>query len=336
MSSPVFPYPILLADIGGTNARFSMIKADGRAPTPVFRLRTDSTATFAEACERYVSAQGLPTPNSLIVDGAGPVIGKTIDLTNADWLIDGDELMRSLGLEQGITINDFEALALGLPYFAAADLDPVGDAPMGTEGTRLVLGPGTGLGVGALAQSPRGEYLPIGSEGGHVTLRPMGAREERIFEAFDPPTAPASAEMYLQGAGILRLHNARLAVEDKGPAHEMPPAIVEAALAADGPERRTMLFYLDLLARFTGDMAVTFLPKGGVFIAGGIMPRLKPLLDPARFRRLFEAHPPHEGILGAMGVSMIVADEPAFAGLAAVGVRPGDFLLNYADRLWKK
>ncbi len=141
--------------------------------------------------------------------------------------------------------------------------------------------------------------------------------------------------MYLQGAGILRLHEARLKVEDKGPAHESPPAIVEAALSADGPERRTMQLYLDLLARFTGDMAVTFLPKGGVFIAGGIVPRLKPLLDPARFRMIFEAHPPHEGILAEMGISVVVADEPAFAGLAAVGVNPGAFLLNYADRLWR-
>jgi glucokinase len=334
MSSPEFPYPILLADIGGTNARFSMIRAEAYAPTPVFRLKTDSTDSFAEACERVVSAQGLPKPRSLIVDGAGPVIGKTIDLTNADWVIDGDDLMAALKLDQGITINDFEALALGLPYFAAADLDPIGAAPMGSVGTRLVLGPGTGLGVGALAQSPGGGFLPIGSEGGHVTLRPMNAREEAVFAAFDAPAVPASAEMYLQGAGILRLHAARLKVEDKGVLHETTPAIVEAALAADGPERRTMLLYLDLLARFTGDMAVTFLPKGGVFIAGGIMPRLKPLLDAGHFRSLFEAHPPHEGILGTIGIAMVVAAEPAFTGLAAVGTRPRDFLLGYAERLW--
>jgi glucokinase len=335
MSLPVFPYPILLADIGGTNARFSMVRAEGRDPTPVFRLKTDSTDTFAEACERAVSMQGLPKPRSLIVDGAGPVRGKAIDLTNAAWTIDGSELISDLKLDQGITINDFEALALGLPYFTKGDLDPIGPAPMGEGGTRLVLGPGTGLGVGALAQSPAGGFLPIGSEGGHVTLRPMDKREEAIFHAFDPPAKPASAEMYLQGAGILRLHAARLQVEDTGQAHETAPAIVEAALAADGPERRTMLFYLDLLARFTGDMAVTFLPKGGVFIAGGITPRLKPLLDRARFRHLFEAHPPHEGILSSLGISMIVADEPAFAGLAAVGTRPGDFLLSYSERLWR-
>jgi glucokinase len=335
MASPEFPYPILLADIGGTNARFSMIKAEGRDPTPVFKLKTDSTATFAEACDKAVSMQGLPRPRSLIVDGAGPVIGKTIDLTNAGWIIDGDELTAALRLDQGLTINDFEALALGLPYFSAQDLDAVGPAPMGSGGTRLVLGPGTGLGVGALAQSPSGGYLPIGSEGGHVTLRPLGAREERIFEAFEAPADPASAEMYLQGAGILRLHQARLKVEDQGPERLAPPDVVEAALAADGPERRTMLLYLDLLARFTGDMAVTFLPKAGVFIAGGIMPRLKPLLDPTRFRALFEAHPPHEGLLAGMGISMVVAEEPAFAGLAAVGTNPAAFLLNYADRLWK-
>ncbi len=149
MASPAFPYPILLADIGGTNARFSMVTNEGRTPTPVFRLKTDSTKTFAEACEMAVSMQGLPRPRSLIVDGAGPVIGKRIDLTNADWMIDGDELMASLKLEQGLTINDFEAMALGLPYFTPADLDPIGSAPMADGGTRLVLGPGTGLGVGA-------------------------------------------------------------------------------------------------------------------------------------------------------------------------------------------
>jgi glucokinase len=334
MSSPVFPYPILLADIGGTNARFSMIRTEGAMPSPVFRLKTDSTVSFAEACEKVASMQGLSQPRSLIVDGAGPVIGKTIDLTNANWIIDGDELKRDLKLEQGITINDFEALALGLPFFTEADLDAVGSAAMGASGTRLVLGPGTGLGVGGLAQSPAGGFLPIGSEGGHVTLLPLGKREEAVFAAFEPPEAPASAEMILQGAGIMRLHAARLKVEDKGAVHETTPAIVQAALAADGAERRTMMLYLDLLARFTGDMAVTFLPKGGVFIAGGIMPRLKPLLDAGRFRQFFEAHPPHQGLLRGIGISMVVADEPAFAGLAAVGTRPEAFLLNYAERLW--
>ena len=334
MAQPLFPYPILLADIGGTNARFSLLKSPDRPATPPFRLRTDSTASFAEACQNAISAQGFPKPRSLIVAGAGPVLGKAIDLTNADWRIDGADLVDALHLDQGLTVNDFEAMALGLPFFQPADLDAIGATPMGSSGMRLVLGPGTGLGVGALAQSSYG-YLPIGSEGGHVTLRPLNDREVTIFNAFDAPDDPPSAEMILQGAGLVRLHNARLKTEDRGDAYADPAGIADTALERDGPERRTVLLYLDLLARFAGDMAVTFLSKGGVFIAGGIAPRLRPLIDPVLFRRRFETKPPHQDLLAGMGISLVIADEPAFAGLAAVGAGPERFQLDYRSRLWR-
>jgi glucokinase len=334
MSKPEFPFPILLADIGGTNARFSLLKAADRPPTPPFRLKTDGSPSFAEACIKAISAQGFPAPRSLIVDGAGPVIGKTIDLTNANWLIDGDELAKALKLDQGLTVNDFEALALGLPFFGADELDTLNEGAAGADGTRCVLGPGTGLGVGALAVTPRG-FLPIGSEGGHITIRPADKREAAIFDVMDMPMEPLSAEMFLQGAGLLRLHQARLKSEDKGDARATPASVVEAALAADGPERRTVMLYLDVLARFAGDMAVTFLAKGGCYIGGGIIKHMLPLLDRERFCALFETKPPHQTLLRAKPLRLIISEEPAFTGLAAVGTKPEKFLLDYESRLWK-
>jgi glucokinase len=330
----LFPYPILLADVGGTNARFSLLKSAERPPTPPFRLRTDALSSFAEACLQAVSAQGFPKPRSLIVDGAGPVAGKTIALTNARWAIDGDELAGALGLDQGITINDFEALALGLPFFGAQDVRALGASPVGGAGMRAVLGPGTGLGVGALAETPAG-FLPIGSEGGHVTLRPLDAREERVFAAYEGPDAPPSAEMLLQGAGLVRLHAARILAEGGGAPVEDPAALVAAAMAGPGPERDSVALYLDLVARFAGDIAITFLARGGVFIAGGIMPRLLPLVDAARFRRLFGDKPPHRGLMDGIGLGVVTAEEPAFAGLAALGRAPERFLLDYAARVWR-
>jgi glucokinase len=334
MSKPEFPFPILLADIGGTNARFSLLRAPDRPPTPPFRLKTDGSPSFAEACQKAISAQGFPAPRSLVVDGAGPVIGKTIDLTNANWLIDGDELTKTLKLDQGLTVNDFEALALGLPFFRDDELDVINKGDSGADGMRCVLGPGTGLGVGGLAATPRG-FLPIGSEGGHVTIRPADKREAAIFDVMEMPMEPLSAEMFLQGAGLLRLHQARLKAEDKGDARETPASVVEAALVSDGPERRTVMLYLDVLARFAGDMAVTFLSKGGCYVGGGIIKHMLPLVDRSRFRSLFEAKPPHQPLLRKMPLKLVVSEEPAFTGLAAVATQPQKFLLDYDNRLWR-
>ncbi len=334
VTSPRFSFPALLADIGGTNARFALLANQNAALTPVLRLRTGDHADFAAAAQSAIAASGWPRPRSLLVGAAGPVIDRAVTLTNARWRIDGPALANGMSLDQGLLLNDFETLAIALPALGPADLAPIGSFAPGT-GNRLVIGPGTGLGVGALAEAD-GRLLPLPSEGGHVALSAASEDERAILRRLGLPTGRGRAEALLAGPGLPPIY--RAVSSGRGAEAAAPDAaeIIRRALAGGDPVAATAVqTQLSLLARFAGDMALTFMATGGVFLAGGVLPRLAGLIDHRRFRAEFSDNEAHAEMLSRLPIWLITAPEPAFAGLAALARRPGTYILKYAERLWR-
>lgn len=328
-----FPHPLVVGDIGGTNARFAIADRPGGPLRPLPKLKTGD---FPGPAEAIASLEHTLTdkPRSAVLCGAGPVKGRECALTNASWIIDGPELVGRLGLAEGLLLNDFEAQALSLPAIPASELWVIGpDLPQG-HGARLVLGPGTGLGVGALVTSGS-RYIPIPSEGGHVDLAPGDDEEARVFAHLQRVGGRIAAEVVLSGPGLERLHAARHAALGLPAAPATAATIVETALAERTSEAaRTVELFLRILPRFAGDMAIAFGATGGVVLAGGILPRLRPMLDVAEFRRIFEAKAPVEWLPQSIGTRLVVSGEAVLHGMAAIAAEPGRYEIDWPVRLW--
>jgi glucokinase len=318
------PHPLLLADIGGTNARFALVASPGDPPGPVLRLATgdfvDAESAFSDAIRHF----GV-RPGTVVCASAGPREGSQIALTNADWIVDMAALAARFQCG-GVLFNDFEALALALPFLNADTLVSIGPWNPMPAGVRVAVGPGTGLGVAALVDAA-GRFMPLPSEGAHVGFGPLSRDEERLFRQVERVEGRITAEVLLSGAGLVRLHAARMALQDRGSSSRDAAALTAEALGdPKGDAAGTVRLFLALLARFAGDLAITFRAEGGVFIGGGIVPRLMPLLDPQAFRMNFEAKAPVDGLARKCPIAMI-RGEAALIGLAAYGAAPSRFLI---------
>ncbi len=342
MSAPPFsvPYPCLVADVGGTNARFAILTGPDAALSPMLRLDTGSEADFARTTLRAIEEGGFPRPRSLLLAVAGPPVGKRAELSNTAvaggrLTVDGDALTASLGLEQGLLFNDFEALSLALPFLAPEDIVRLDDGPAIAvpPAPMVVVGPGTGLGVGGLVPV-EGRWLPVSGEGGHVMLGPA-TPDELIYWPHLGDLA-LSAEDLLSGRGLSRLYRASAASLGVAAQEDSAPAVAERALAGTEPaagEAVRRLFRL--LARLAGDMALVLGARGGVFIGGGIAPRLRSLLDIPAFVETFRGGGRGVGFLLTIPLRMIIAPDAALIGLASVARRPELFALDYAARRWR-
>jgi glucokinase len=335
-----FPHPLLLCDIGGTNVRYALSAEPGAPAVFLNRAKTNAFPGLVEATRAMIS--GLPiAPRSMIVCAAGPASGRLLKLTNAHWLVDGADAAAQLRLEQGLILNDFEALAYSLPVLTPADVRQIGkEAPASPPGgARLVLGPGTGLGLAALIEMD-GRFAAIPSEGGHVDFGPLGACEEKLWPHLARAHGRITAESVISGPGLERLHAARLAMPGLAPQGLAPQGlgaaqITEAGVAGDGLERESLRLLWRLVARFSGDMALAFCARGGVTLGGGVLPRLVSLLDDDAFRAAFEDKAPMAALSAGIQTRLIVSDHAALSGMAAIGAAPERYSIDYSTRRWR-
>lgn len=330
-----FPHPLLLCDIGGTNVRYALSAEPGAPAVFLNRARTRAFAGLVEATAELIG--GLPiAPRSMIVCAAGPASGRLLKLTNAPWLIDGALAAAQLGLEQGLILNDFEAMAYSLPILTPADVRQIGKAPSGPphSGARLVLGPGTGLGLAALIKID-GRFAAIPSEAGHVDFGPLGAFEEKLWPHLERAHGRITAEAVMSGPGLERLHAGRLAMLGQAPQGLAAAQITKAGVAGEGLEREILRLLWRLAARFSGDMALAFCARGGVTLAGGILPRLVSLIDDDAFRAAFEDKAPMAALSAGVQTRLIVSDHAALSGMAAIGAAPERYAINYSARRWR-
>ncbi len=329
-----FPFPVLVCDIGGTNTRFATLRDPGTPLERGPRVETKDFASFEAALA--VVLPGLPErPRSLIACVAGPVAGRKVQMTNADWAIDGDTVAAEFGLAQGLLLNDFEAQALSLPAVKPAWVRSIGRAVEKRPGPRLVMGLGTGLGTAALLEV-EGRYLAVATEAGHMDFAPIGPEEEAVWRHIERgPLGRVTAESVLSGPGLIRLHRARCLAAGKAAPEFDEIALVERARAEPGgKEARTLAAIWLLLARFAGDLALAYLAKGGVTFSGGVLPRILPFLDEEAFRTRFEDKAPYAALMQDIGTEIVIAEDIVLHGLAAIAARPGAYAIDYAGRAW--
>lgn len=304
----------LVADIGGTTSRFALVNAAGE-PDDVQIVANDSVDSLQAAIGNYLKESPV-RPDHAVLAVAAPITGGgEVEMTNRNWRFRIDELRARFGFRHVRVVNDFEALAWGVPRFTPADLRSLIETPVQEGAAKVVIGPGTGLGVAALVRTGSG-YIVLPSEGGHVSFGPVADDEVALFAAVHAALGYLSAEALLSGAGLVRMHS----VLAPGTPLLATHAIVEAAHAGDPEAEGTARMFARLLGRFAGDVACTFKAFGGIYIAGGVARALAAFLG-EEFRSAFLHHPPQDALIAAIPVFLITRKEPGLLGSAAIAQR---------------
>ncbi|NYI94410.1 glucokinase [Streptomonospora nanhaiensis] len=315
--APPSPHrPWLVADIGGTNARFGLLEAPGARPARVARLEGADHADLAAAATAYLAGAGAAgPPAAACVAVAGPVTGDRVKLTNSAWDFSVADTRHRLGLAHLEVVNDFAALAMALPRLEDGDIVSLGGPPHRAEGPKAVLGPGTGLGVAGLVPVPGGGWVPVSGEGGHVDVPAVAEREVAVVELLRAEQGTVTAECLLCGPGLARLHGALARLRG------LPdPGRTAAQICAERGDplcAETLEVFCDLLGGFAGNAALTLGATGGVYLGGGILPRITALVQASGFRRRFEEKQRMTDYLKGIATSLIVARDPALLGAAA-------------------
>lgn len=320
----VTPHPViaLVGDIGATNARFALLS--GTTIGPIAMLNVGDFATPIDAIRAFLAVQaGEARPTCAAIAAAGPVVDGRIVMTNAPWTVDGEAIRDAFGFASALVINDFAALAWSLPALTAGDVRQIGGGAPLAGAPLAVLGPGTGFGVAGLVRG-RGEDIVLVTEGGHATLAGDTARDDAVIAFLRRKFGHVSIERALSGDGLESLCEAVSFVDGIETPARAAPEIVQHALQGDCPASVAALeLFCELLGTVAGNVALTLGARGGLFIAGGMVPRFVDFLARSRFRTRFEGKGRLKPYLAAIPTAVIVHPYPAFPGLARLVARQG-------------
>jgi glucokinase len=308
----------LVGDIGATNARFGLV-------APLRRLVHSRTypceqyPTIDEAISAYLDERGpLPMPRKGAIAIASAIVGDQVAMTNHPWNFSIRELQAKLGLERLGVINDFTAVALALPDLTEADLFRVGGGSAAVGTPLAVLGPGSGLGVSGLIPCGAGRAALTG-EGGHATMAPASERESALLDRMRRHFDHVSGERVLSGPGLVNIYNTLAALDGAPSLGYTPAQITDLALKGGDPLCvETVSLFCAMLGTAAGNLALTLGARGGVFIAGGIVPRLGEAFARSPFRERFEAMGRFREYMAAIPTAVITNRLPAFIGCAAL------------------
>ena len=309
--------PAVVADIGGTHARFARLTPKGD-PGPVVKLSTNAFTGVGAALEEFLKITGGPKPVRLCLAVAAPVMGDDVALTNASWQFSIKDLKRQLGLAELAVTNDYEALAWALPQLSATDKRCLGpQRGDGRDGAPMaVLGAGTGLGMAGLIPAGTG-WRPVTSEYGYTSLAPHTDKEMAAFRILRDTHGRVSAERVLSGPGLVDLHFALAALEDRQPGEDTPEAIIAAAkMSRHSPALETIHMFGNLLGGLAGDVALLFLARGGVYLAGGILSHIVDILPGRGFRERFELKGRGYPVVAEVPTFLITHEFPTLLGCA--------------------
>lgn len=328
-------FPVLIGDIGGTNARFQIVESAVSEAVSFDTVRTEEYQTVEDAIARSVLNKTSLVPRTAILAAAGPITSIGIDLTNCDWSIDHSEFLKNGPFQELILMNDFEAQALALPYLEEVDLKWLGgprSLPKANR-TKAVLGPGTGLGVASLVRAD-GKWIPVAGEGGHVDLGARTSREAEIWHHLETVEGRVSAEQILCGRGLVNLYSAICKTDGVKAVFEAPAQITKAS-ANNSQAAETMSIFCVCLGRVAGDLAITTMAKGGVYLAGGVSKHAGAELQEGGFRASFDDKHPHVEHMNSMSTWLINHPLPALVGLKAYAQMPQEFAIDIGYRRWK-
>ncbi|MBI3230970.1 MAG: glucokinase [Burkholderiales bacterium] len=313
--------PRLLADVGGTNARFALEAASGQFES-VIVLPCAAYASLAEAMRAYL-AQVAEGKTSLAIRHAAiaianPVDGDWVQMTNHHWAFSVAELKKEMGFSTLLVVNDFTALARALPHLAPEQKQQVGGGVARAGGVLGLIGAGTGLGVSGMVPAGR-HWIALQSEGGHVTFAPSNEREVAILRFAWQEFEHVSAERLLSGVGLELIYRALAAIDGVASENLSAPEISRRAQAGECAIcDETIEVFCAMLGTIAGNIAITLGTVGGLYIGGGIVPRLGERFFQSSFRKRFEQKGRFSSYLAQVPTFVITAQYPAFLGVSAM------------------
>jgi glucokinase len=306
----------LVGDVGGTNARLALVDSEGHIRHPKTYAAADY-ASLSDVIATYLeTTTGRKRPPRAAIAVAGPVVDGAIEFTNIEWRMSEGELVGTFEFEAARLLNDFAAQALACPMLDADDLRRIGPELRGAEGAPIVvLGAGTGFGVAGLARSERGD-VPIACEGGHAAFAPVEPVEIEVLKILARRHGRVSIERVLSGPGMFELYRAlgEIGGVETPLGHEKE--VAAAGLEGPGLPRETLERFCAILGSVAGDIALTYGARGGVYVSGGIAPRLADLIMAGGFRRRFEDKGRLAEYMADIPTSMIVHPYAALVGAA--------------------
>lgn len=308
----------LVGDIGATNSRLALVEPDGSF-SQIRVYATDSFAGPGEMIEAYFSSKArMQRPPEAVLAMASPIVGDRVAFTNMPWSFSIEELRKRIGFKRLQLINDFVANALAVPHLAAQDREQVGGGNPEANAPVGVIGPGSGLGVSALAFKD-GAPVPIEGEGGHVTMAPADENEATVLDILRKRFDHVSAERVLCGPGLVNLYAALCELHDERQEQFSPAQITDARIGTDHPRaQEATAMFCAMLGTVAGNLALTLGARGGIYIAGGIVPRLGATFTQSAFRARFEAKGRFRDYLAAVPVYVITRQMPALLGAASL------------------
>ncbi|HEX7885011.1 MAG TPA: glucokinase [Phenylobacterium sp.] len=307
----------LVGDVGGTNARFALVDAQGHIRNPRSFTCRDYPNLDAIVAEYIETTVGRKRPPRAVIAVAGPVLDGEIEFTNLDWRVSEGDLLAHFEFEAVELINDFAAQALACPLLEGADLRPLGKAlPKGPHHCPIVaLGAGTGFGVAGLARSERGD-VAIATEGGHAAFAPSDEVEFEVLRRLMAKYGRVSIERLLSGQGLYDLYTALADLRGQAPVLPDQKAVATEGLVGDPLAGEALDRFGGIMGAVAGDLALTFGARGGVFISGGIAPRIAERLASGAFRARFEDKGRLSDYVADIPTYLVLHPYPAIVGAA--------------------
>ncbi|KRG68804.1 glucokinase [Pseudoxanthomonas dokdonensis] len=322
---------VLLADIGGTNARFALADTSLPVPLLVETVRGFSVADFpslAEAAKHYLKSIDVEASGTLVRHGvfavAGRVDGDEARITNHPWVISLARTRAALGFDDIRLVNDFAAQAMAIPLLGRDDVVNVGNVPWTPDpqaGSRnyAILGPGTGLGVGGLILRD-GKRYPLESEGGHVSFAPGTPGEIEVLQRLSSQFGRVSVERLICGPGLVNVHRAISEISGVDPGILLPPDVTARAAAGDETSTRAIDMFCAVFGAVAGDLVLTLGAWDGVFLTGGMVPKLLAALQHSGFRQRFEHKGRFSATMSRIPTLAIMFPHPGLLGASAIAL----------------
>ncbi len=318
-SHKTFDPPLLVADIGGTNARFAIISGTDNVGRYIFDQQKhylcDEFADFTQVLSTYLDCINFQ-PAFACIAVAGPVENGHVSMTNQNWLIQESDIATSFGFKAFSILNDFEALSLSLNHLHKKDLMVIRSADPKSKKVKTIIGAGTGLGVAALVTTEN-TVLSLPSEGGHVAFAPYTEREKELLDLMQVQKDYVSAEDILSGEGLRNIYQSLLRIDNMPDQDISAAAISERAVEDRDPYAQEALsIFCAVLGSVAGDAVLTYGAKGGVYLGGGILPKIEDFFSHSNFIERFKHKGKMSSYLNDVPIYLIKHTHPTLLGAA--------------------
>jgi glucokinase len=309
---------LLIGDIGGTNARFALADRNSPGFSDAMTLQCADYDSAEAAIRHYLDSVGATSPDVICLAAAGPVVGQRVRMTNNHWTLASDELTSEFSANAARLLNDFEAIAYGVPLLASSDCEAIGlpdPVPLSDEQyTVAIVGPGTGLGAVGLRRQG-GLLVPVAAEASHGGFAPETRVQLDVLLALRERFDRVSTERLVSGPGIENIYGALASIHGvKLPRLSAAEIFAAADDNSDPHAVEAASLFFEVLGQFAGDFALALGATDGVFVAGGIVKRYPDLLANSRFRSGFESKGRYRALMERVPTQLVLHEQPGLLG----------------------